>query len=125
MNKKVMVCVSVGVVVAILLMLDVIRLTPLGQSEGLPRLIVAGAICLLALPMRLYVIFVLGEAGHWYLPTFVIVSGAEWADVGRHRRESGAFVLKKVDTRPKIASVGCRDLTLFVGGVNETFVPEW
>jgi hypothetical protein len=81
MNKQLLVWVSIGVVVAILLLLGVIRLTPLGQSDGLPRLIVAGAICLLALPMRLYVVFVLGEAGHWFLPTFVfflMLSGLMW-----------------------------------------------
>jgi hypothetical protein len=81
MNKKLLVWVSVGVVAAILLLLGAIRLTPVGDSEGLPRLIIGTALSLLALPMRLYVIFFLGEDGHWFLPAFVfllVLSGLMW-----------------------------------------------
>jgi hypothetical protein len=80
-NKKLLASVSVGVVVAILLLLGLLRLTPLGELHSLASSIVGAALCLLALPMRLYVMFVLGEDGHWSLPVllfFLMLSGLMW-----------------------------------------------
>ena len=81
MNKKLFAWVSVGVVIAILFIWAILRLSALGQSKSLPALIVGGALCLLALPMNLYVIFVLGEDSNWPLPIllcFLMLSGLMW-----------------------------------------------
>jgi hypothetical protein len=80
MNKRLLVWSSSGVVAAILVFFSVINLTPLGQSHAVLDTI-GITLLLLALPMRLYVIFVLGEDGHWSLPVFFLflaLSGLMW-----------------------------------------------
>jgi hypothetical protein len=81
MNKKLLLSVSLVVMAAIILLGGLLRLSPLGQSHSLSSEIFIGTLTVLALPMRLYVIFVLGENGHWSLPLlflFLALSGLMW-----------------------------------------------
>jgi hypothetical protein len=81
MNKKLLLSVSLVVMAAIILLWGALRLSPLGQSHSLSSEIIIGTLKVLALPMRLYVIFVLGENGHWSPPLlilFLTLSGLMW-----------------------------------------------
>jgi hypothetical protein len=80
-NKKLLLGVSLLVMATILLLWGLLRLSPLGQSNTLTCDIISCTLSVLALPMRLYVIFVLGEKGHWSLPLlffFLALSGLMW-----------------------------------------------
>jgi hypothetical protein len=82
MNKKLIAWVSVAVVAGILLLWTVLRHSPFGQSHNLGNDTIGIMLALLALPMRLYVIFVAGENGSWSsLPLLVLflgLSGLMW-----------------------------------------------
>jgi hypothetical protein len=81
MNRKIITSVSVAVIAAILLLWAVMRLTPIGQSQPHLSDAVQALLILFALPMRLYVVFVIGENGHWSLPALVLLlaaSGLMW-----------------------------------------------
>ena len=81
MNKKLLLSVSLVAMATIILLWSVLRLSPLGQSHTFTSDIISCALSVLALPMRLYVIFVLGENGHWSLPLlflFLALSGLMW-----------------------------------------------
>ncbi len=80
MNKKLLLFVAAGVMVAIVLLLALLRATPLGQMPFIAHAIVV-PLLLLAFPMRLYVMFVSGENGHWHPSIFVVLvalSGLLW-----------------------------------------------
>ena len=84
MNKQLIAWVSVAVMVAILLLFAVLRLSPLGQSHNFVSDTIGVVLGLLALPMRLYVIFISGENGHWSLPLLILflgLSGLMWGIV--------------------------------------------
>lgn len=94
MNKKLLAIAWVVVVIAILALWGLLRLTPLGDSHGLASSIVGATLCLLALPLWLYVMLVLGENGHWSLPVllfFLVLSGFMWGVIV----ERVAFLLGK------------------------------
>jgi len=81
MNKKLTAWVSVAVVACILLLWTILRHSPFGQSHTFANDAIGVILALLALPMRLYVIFVSGENGHWSLPVlilFLALSGFMW-----------------------------------------------
>ena len=82
MNKKLITWVSVAVVAGILLLWTVLRHSPFGQSHNFGNDTIGIMLALLALPMRLYVIFVAGENGSWSsLPLLVLflgLSGLMW-----------------------------------------------
>ena len=81
MNKKLIGLVSAAVIAAILLLWTVLRLSPIGQSHNLVSDTIAVVTSLLALPMRLYVVFILGEKGSWSLPMLILLlglSGVMW-----------------------------------------------
>jgi len=81
MNKKIILSVSATVIISVLALLAVLRLTPIGHSHTLISDTIGLAFALLALPMRLYVMFVLGEDGSWSLPLFILflgLSGIMW-----------------------------------------------
>jgi hypothetical protein len=84
MNKKLIGLVSAGVIGAVLLLWAILRLTPIGQSHNLVSDTIAVVSSLLALPMRLYVVFVIGEKGSWSLPVLILflgLSGLMWGVV--------------------------------------------
>ena len=72
MNKKIIALVSVAVIAAILALWSILRLSPIGQSHNAISDTIAVVLSLLALPMRLYVIFVSGENGSWPPPILVL-----------------------------------------------------
>ena len=81
MNKKIIAWVSVAVVSGILLLWTLLRHSPFGQSHNLANDTIGVMLALLALPMRLYVIFGSGENGHWTLPLLLLflgLSGLMW-----------------------------------------------
>jgi hypothetical protein len=81
MNKKLIALVSVAVVAGILLLWTVLRHSPFGQSHNFGNDTIGIMLALLALPMRLYVIFVSGENGSWSLPVLILflgLSGLMW-----------------------------------------------
>jgi hypothetical protein len=81
MNKKLIAWVSVAVVAGILLLWTVLRHSPFGQSHNFGNDTIGIMLALLALPMRLYVIFVSGENGSWSLPVLILflgLSGLMW-----------------------------------------------
>jgi putative flippase GtrA len=81
MNKKLIAWVSVAVVAGILLLWTVLRHSPFGDSHNFGNDSIAIMLSLLGLPMRLYVIFVLGENSHWSLPVLFLMlalSGLMW-----------------------------------------------
>lgn len=83
MNKKVAVLTGIGVIVAILVMLALLRSTPLGTMSIVGRAI-SVAIAILAFPMRVYVMYGPGEHGHWTLPAFIsllLLSGVVWGAI--------------------------------------------
>ena len=101
MNKKIILSVSVAVFVVVLALLAVLRLTPIGHSHSLISDTVGLTVALLALPMRLYVMFVLGEGGNWPLPLFILflgLSGAMWGLIV----ERACWVFSKLNTPSKI-----------------------
>jgi hypothetical protein len=81
MNKKLIAWVPIAVVSGILLLWTFLRHSPFGQSHNLANDAIGVMLALLALPMRLYVIFVSGENGHWSLPVLILflgLSGLMW-----------------------------------------------
>lgn len=81
MNKRLIAWVSVAVVAGILLLWTLLRYSSFGQSHNLANDTIGVMLALLALPMRLYVIFISGENGHWSLPVlilFLALSGLMW-----------------------------------------------
>ena len=81
MNKKLLAWVSVAVIAGIVLLWTVLRHSPFGQSHNVANDTIGVMLALLALPMRLYVIFVSGESGSWSLPAlvlFLVLSGLMW-----------------------------------------------
>jgi hypothetical protein len=81
MNKKLIGLVSAAVIAAILLLWTILRLSPIGQSHNLVSDAIAILTSLLALPMRLYVVFIQGEKGSWSLPVLILLlglSGVMW-----------------------------------------------
>ena len=81
MNKKLIGLVSAAVIAAILSLWTILRLSPIGQSHNLVSDAIAILTSLLALPMRLYVVFILGEKGSWSLPVLILLlglSGVMW-----------------------------------------------
>jgi hypothetical protein len=84
MNKKLITLVSAAVIAAILSLWAILRLSSIGQSHSLMSDAIAVTSSLLALPLRLYVLFVLGEDGHWtgwslaLLPLLLGLSGLMW-----------------------------------------------
>jgi hypothetical protein len=95
-NKKLLFGVSMTVVVAILVLLALLRLTPLGENR-IVGLVIALLLTIFALPMRLYVIFVLGENSSWPLPLlilFLALSGLMWGIIV----ERVAYLLSKKRT---------------------------
>jgi len=81
MNKKLIASVSVAVMAGILLLWTVLRHSPFGTTHNFGNDAIAIILSVLALPMRLYVIFVSGENGHWSLPILILLlalSGLLW-----------------------------------------------
>ena len=81
MNKKIIALVSVAVVAAILLLLAIGRLLPIGQSPTLISETIEVVATLLALPVRLYAFFIYGDHGSWSLPVLILLlalSGLMW-----------------------------------------------
>jgi hypothetical protein len=82
MNKKIITLVGVAVIAAFLALWAVLRLTPIGQSHNIVSDTIGIAMFLLGLPIRLYVIFVSGENGHWSSLTLLVLllalSGLMW-----------------------------------------------
>ena len=81
MNKKLFIWVFVAVVACILLLWTVLRHSPFGQSHNFANDAMGVLLTLLALPMRLYVVFFSGENGHWSLPVLILLlalSGLMW-----------------------------------------------
>ncbi len=81
MNRKIIAWVSLVVVALILLLWAVIRLSPVGHSPGVVSDVLGMLMTVLALPMRWYVVLVLGENGSWSLPVLVLLlalSGLMW-----------------------------------------------
>ena len=81
MNKKLVAWVFVAVVAGILLLWTLLRHSLFGQSHNLANDTIGVMLALLALPMRLYVIFISGENGHWSLPVLILflgLSGLMW-----------------------------------------------
>ena len=81
MNKKLIAIVSVSVVAVILVLWTILRLAPICKTHNFTSDTIAIVLSLLALPMRLYVIYVTGENGHWSLPVLVLflgLSGLMW-----------------------------------------------
>jgi hypothetical protein len=81
MNKKIIALVSVAVVAAILLLLAIGRLMPIGQPHNLVSETIEVVATLLALPVRLYAFFIYGDHGSWSLPVLILLlamSGLMW-----------------------------------------------
>jgi hypothetical protein len=81
MNKKIITLVSVAAVAAILLLLAIGRLMPIGESHNLVSDTIEVVGTLLALPVRLYAFFIYGDHGSWPLPVLILllaVSGLMW-----------------------------------------------
>ena len=81
MNKKLIAWVGVSVMVAIIALWSVLRLPSIGNSHNALSALVQIPLLVLAFPMRLYVIYFLGENGSWSLPTLAILltlSGMFW-----------------------------------------------
>ena len=81
MHKKLIALVSVAVVAAILLLLAIGRLTPLGQPHNLVSETIEVVATLLALPVRLYAFFIYGDHGSWSLAVLILLlalSGLMW-----------------------------------------------
>ena len=84
MNKKIIALVWVAVIAAILLLLAIGRLTPIGQSHNLVSETIEVAATFLALPVRLYAFFIYGDHGSWSLPVLILLlalSGLMWGVV--------------------------------------------
>lgn len=80
MNKKIITLVSVADVAVILVLWLVLRHSPFGPSHNFPNDMIALALSLSGLPMRLHAIFV-GENSSWSPPVLVfslILSGLMW-----------------------------------------------
>jgi hypothetical protein len=96
-NKKLIAWVSITVIAAILLLWVVLRHSPFGQSHNLANDTIGVMLALLALPMRLYVVFVSGENSSWSLPVlilFLLLSGLMWGVIVE--RVVWAFSKRKV-----------------------------
>jgi hypothetical protein len=81
MNKKIIARVSAVAIACILLLWTVLRHSPFGQAHNFANDTIEIMLSLLGLPVRLYVIFVLGENGSWSLPVLVLLlllSGLMW-----------------------------------------------
>jgi hypothetical protein len=81
MNKRIITLVSVAVVAAILLLLAIGRLLPIGESHTLVSGTIEVVATLLALPVRLYALFIYGDHGSWSLPVLILLlalSGLMW-----------------------------------------------
>jgi hypothetical protein len=80
-NKKLFVFGSAISVALLILLWTVLRLTWVGQSPNPLGLLVGTVLAVLAFPLRLYVIFVMGENGSWPIPVliaFLILTGLFW-----------------------------------------------
>jgi hypothetical protein len=96
MNKRIFVFALLLVVTADLILWTVLRLSPTVHHNGLLSLLVQAALTILGFPVRLYVMFVLGENGSWGLsglPILIgllLISGALWG----FAIERACYVLK-------------------------------
>ena len=81
MNKKLIMLVSIAVIAAIFLLFAIGRLIPVDQSHGFISGAVEVLATLLALPVRLYALFVYGDHGSWLLLVLILLlamSGLMW-----------------------------------------------
>ena len=88
MNKKLITLISVAVIAAIILLgaieWAIGRLIPYGQPHNLVFNTVDIVVSLLALPVRLYALFIYGNHGSWSLPVLILLlalSGLMWGAI--------------------------------------------
>ena len=79
MNKKIIALVSVSVIAAIFVLMDIgrqiERLMPPEQSHNLVSATLEVVASVLALPVRLYAYFIYGDHGSWSLPVLSLLLG--------------------------------------------------
>ena len=98
-NKKLIIGTSAVVVLAIIALQLLLRHSALGGNSVIGP-VIAILLTILALPMRLYVLLVLGGNGSWSLPVaivFLILSGLLWGII----TERVSFLLSRKSTRSK------------------------
>lgn len=84
MNKRIFLLAILSVIAADLILWAVLRLSPAAQNDGLLSSMLQTGLSILGFPVRLYVIFVLGENGSWGvfgLPILILLlltSGLLW-----------------------------------------------
>ena len=97
MNKKIIMLVSVAVIAAILLLLGIGKLTPIGQAPSLVLDAMEVVATLLVLPVRLYAFFIYHDHGSWSLPVLILLlalSGLMWGVIV----ERSVWILSKRNT---------------------------
>lgn len=87
MNKRIFFFASSAVVAADLILWLVLRLSSAAHNDGVLSLLLQTILAILGLPVRLYVIYVLGESGSWgifgvpILIALLLISGMLWGFV--------------------------------------------